>query len=126
MTDDLLYKEESYLIRGAVFEVYREMGCGFLEAVYQECLEKELSKQNIPFISQPLLELYYKQEKLLQNYKPDLICYDKIIIEIKAVKDICNEHRAQLHNYLKATRLKLGFLINFGHYPKATIERLVK
>jgi GxxExxY protein len=89
-------------------------------------LEKELSKQNIPFISQPLLELYYKQEKLLQNYKPDLICYDKIIIEIKAVKDICNEHRAQLHNYLKATRLKLGFLINFGHYPKATIERLVK
>src|SRR5574344_281468 len=120
VTDDLLYKEESYLIRGAVFEVYREMGCGFLEAVYQECLEKELSKQNIPFISQPLLELYYKQEKLLQNYKPDLICYDKIIIEIKAVKDICNEHRAQLHNYLKATRLKLGFLINFGHYPKAT------
>ena len=121
-----LYENESYLIRGAVFEVYREMGCGFLEAVYQECLEKELRKQNIPFISQPALELFYKQEKLQQSYKPDLICYDKIILEIKAVKEICNEHRAQLHNYLKATKLQLGFIVNFGHYPKAAIERVVK
>jgi GxxExxY protein len=70
MTDDLLYKEESYLIRGAVFEVYREMGCGFLEAVYQECLEKELSKQNIPFISQPLLELYYKRKNCCKTTNP--------------------------------------------------------
>ena len=114
------------MIRGAVFEVYREMGCGFLEAVYQECLEKELRKQNIPFVSQPELELFYKQEKLQQTYKPDLICYDKITVELKAVKEICDEHRAQLHNYLKATGLQLGFLINFGHYPKATIERIVK
>ena len=126
MTDDLLYKEESYLIRGAVFEVYREMGCGFLEAVYQESLEKEFHRQNIPFISQPEIELFYKQEKLQQIYKPDLVCYGKIIIELKAVKEICNEHRAQLHNYLKATGLQLGFLINFGHYPKASIERIVK
>jgi GxxExxY protein len=123
---DFLFKEESYLIRGAVFEVYREMGCGFLEAVYQECLEKEFLKQSIPFVSQPVLELFYKKEKLQQSYKPDLICYDKIIIELKAVKEICDEHRAQLHNYLKATGLQLGFLINFGHYPKATIERIVK
>jgi len=123
---DFLFKDESYLIRGAVFEVYREMGCGFLEAVYQECLEKELRKQNIPFVSQPELELFYKKEKLQQTYKPDLICYDKIIVELKAVKEICDEHRAQLHNYLKATGLQLGFLINFGHYPKATIERIVK
>ncbi|MCB1191614.1 MAG: GxxExxY protein [Leptospiraceae bacterium] len=123
---DFLYKNESYLIRGAIFEVYREMGCGFLEAVYQECLEKEFLKQNIPFVSQPALELYYKQEKLQQVYKPDLICYDKIIIELKAVNEIKNEHRAQLHNYLKATGLQLGFLVNFGHYPKATIERIVK
>ena len=123
---DFLFKEESYLIRGAVFEVYREMGCGFLEAVYQECLEKEFLKQSIPFVSQPVLELFYKKEKLQQSYKPDLICYDKIIIELKAVKEICDEHRAQLHIYLKATGLQLGFLINFGHYPKATIERIVK
>lgn len=125
-TQNFLYKEESYLIRGAVFEVYREMGCGFLEAVYQECLEKELHKQNIPFVSQPELELFYKGEKLKQYYKPDFICYNNIIVEIKAVKEICNEHHAQLHNYLKATSLKLGFLINFGSYPKATIERIVK
>jgi GxxExxY protein len=126
MDKDLLYKEESYLIRGAVFEVYREMGCGFLEAVYQECLEKELRKQNIPFVSQPELELFYKQESLQQSYKPDLICYGKIIVELKAVKEICNEHRAQLHNYLKATGLQLRLLVNFGHYPKAMIERIVK
>jgi GxxExxY protein len=122
----LLFEEESYRIRGAIFEVYREMGCGFLEAVYQECLEKELNKQRIPFIAQPELELFYKDEKLQQTYKPDLICYDQIIVELKAVREVCDEHRAQLHNYLKATELKLGFLVNFGHYPKATIERIVK
>ena len=123
---DFLFKEESYLIRGAVFEVYREMGCGFLEAVYQECLEKELSKSSIPFVSQPELKLFYKKEALLQTYRPDLICYNKIIVELKAVKEICDKHRAQLHNYLKATKLQLGFIVNFGHYPKATIERIVK
>ena len=74
------------MIRGAVFEVYREMGCGFLEVVYQECLENEFNKQNIPFASQPELELFYKQKKLQQTYKPGFICYRKIIIELKAVK----------------------------------------
>ncbi|MGI6088020.1 MAG: GxxExxY protein [Kiritimatiellia bacterium] len=123
---DFLYRDESYLLRGAVHEVFREMGCGFLEAVYQECLEKELRNQNIPFVSQPELELFYKQEKLQLTYKPDLICYSKIVVEIKAVKEICDEHRVQLHNYLKASRLQLGFLVNFGHYPKATIERIIK
>lgn len=123
---NFLFKEESYAIRGAVFDVCREMGCGFLEAVYQECMEKKLRKQNIPFRSQPELELFYKGEKLQQIYKPDLICYGQIIVELKTVKELCDEHRAQLHNYLKATGLQLGFLVNFGHYPKATIERIVK
>jgi GxxExxY protein len=123
---ELIFEDESYLIRGAVFEVYREMGCGFLEAVYQECLRKEFSEQKIPFTEQPNLELFYKQEKLEQIYKPDFICYGKIIVELKAVKELSDEHRAQLHNYLKATGLQLGFLVNFGHYPKATIERIVK
>lgn len=122
----MLFREESYLIRGAVFEVYREMGCGFLEAVYQECLENELQKQGIPFASQPDLQLFYKGEKLKQSYKPDIICYGQIVLELKAVKEISNEHRAQLQNYLKASGLHLGFLVNFGHYPKATIERIVK
>jgi len=123
---EFILKKESYAIRGAVFEVYREMGCGFLEAVYQECLEKELRKRNILFVSQQELNLTYKGEKLQQSYKPDIICLGKIIIELKAAKEICDEHRAQLHNYLKATGLKLGLLVNFGHYPKATIERIVK
>ena len=126
MSDKIIYKEESYLIQGAIFEVYRELGAGFLEAVYQECLEKEMRSQQILFESQPTLALFYKQEKLNTTYRPDLICYDKIIIELKAVKDTSDEHRAQLHNYLKATGLRLGFLVNFGHYPKATIERIIR
>ena len=120
----IIYKEECYSIQGAVFEVYREMGCGFLEAVYQECLEKELSKRNIPFISQKELKLFYKGEELIQKYKPDLICFDKIILELKAVKEIAPEHKAQVINYLKATGYKLGLLVNFGIYPKAEIVRL--
>lgn len=123
---DLKFAEESYRIRGAVFEVYREMGCGFLEAVYQECLAKELALQGIPFIAQRELLLEYKGETLVQTYKPDFICYDRIIIELKAVKELANEHRAQVHNYLKATGLELGLLVNFGHYPKAEIERIVR
>lgn len=123
---DLIFKDESYLIRGAIFEVYREMGCGFLEAVYQECLQREFKQQSIPFVAQPALELFYKHEKLEKIYRPDFICYGKIIVELKAVTEVSNEHRAQLHNYLKATRLQLGFLVNFGHHPKATVERIVK
>lgn len=122
---NLLFEEETFAIRGAVFEVYRELGCGFLEAVYQECLEKELRAKGISFLSQPELTLNYKGQRLQQTYKPDLICYDQIILELKAVKDISPEHKAQVINYLKATNLKLGLLINFGSYPKAQIERFV-
>jgi len=122
---NLKYEKESYQIRGVVFEVYRHMGCGFLEAVYQECMERELSRTEIPFITQPKLRLTYKDEFLNQTYMPDLICYKKIIVEIKAVKELANEHRAQVYNYLRATDLKLAFLVNFGHYPKAQIERIV-
>ncbi|MEO0249695.1 MAG: GxxExxY protein [candidate division WOR-3 bacterium] len=122
---NLKFEEESYKIRGAVFEVYREMGCGFLEAVYQECLEKEFARVKIPFVAQEELILQYKGERLNQTYKPDFICFEKIIIEIKAVKELADEHRAQVHNYLKATGIELGFLINFGHYPKAQVERIV-
>ena len=119
----LLFEEETFAIRGAVFDVFRELGCGFLEAVYQECLEKELKAKGIPFLSQPELTLSYKGQRLQQTYKPDLICYDQIILELKAVKDISPEHKAQAINYLKATNLKLGLLINFGSHPKAQIER---
>jgi GxxExxY protein len=123
---DLKFADESYRIRGAVFEVYREMGCGYLEAVYQECLEREFVRQGIPFAAQRELLLQYKGETLIQTYRPDFICYDRIIVELKAVKELANEHRAQVHNYLKATGLQLGLLVNFGHFPKAEIERIVR
>ena len=122
---DIIYKDESYLIQGAIFEVYKEMGGGFLEAVYQECLEKEMEAQNIPYNSQQILEIKYKGQKLIKTYKPDFICFDKIIVEIKGVKAITNEHQAQVLNYLKATGLKLGLIVNFGSYPKVEIKRIV-
>ena len=122
--EKILFKKECYEIQGAIFDVYREMGCGFLEAVYQECLEKEVSKRSIPFVAQQELQLSYKGEPLQQTYRPDLICYGQIIVELKAVKDIAPEHKAQVINYLKATGMKLGLLVNFGTYPKASITRL--
>ena len=125
-SDRIIYKEESYKIQGAIFDVYREMGAGFLEPVYQECLEKELILQQIPFVAQPQLTLRYKGQQLEQTYKPDFICYDKIIVEIKAVSEIAPAHAAQILNYLKATGLKLGLLVNFGSYPKATVKRYAK
>ncbi len=121
----ILYKDEVYAIQGAVFNVYREMGCGFLEPVYQECLEKEFKLRGIPFEPQKELRLSYKGEILNLIYKPDLVCHGTIIVELKAVKDIDDVHRAQVFNYLKATGLRLGLLINFGHYPKATVERII-
>lgn len=123
--ENLLFEEETYAVRGALFEVYKEFGCGFLEPVYQECLEKEMRRQNIPFVSQQELKLNYKGEQLQQTYKPDFVCYNQIILEIKAVKEIAPEHRAQVINYLKATGLKLGLLANFGHYPKIEVERII-
>jgi GxxExxY protein len=123
--DGLLFKTESYAIQGAIFEVYREMGCGFLEAVYQECLEKELTLRKIPFMAQKELLLQYKGQFLRQTYKPDFICFDAIIVEIKALSQTTGEHKAQVLNYLKSTGHRLGLLVNFGCYPKATVERLV-
>ena len=120
----LIYEDLTYKIRGALFEVYKEKGCGFLEDVYQECLEIELGLQEIEFDAQHPLKLEYKGRLLKKKYIPDFICFGKIIVEIKAVKEITNEHRAQLQNYLKATGYKLGLLVNFGHHPKIQIERI--
>ncbi len=122
---DLLYQEESYAIRGAIFEVYNEVGPGFLEAVYQECLEKEMTLRSIPYETQKEIRIHYKNELLHQSYKPDFLCYNKIIVEIKAVKKAEEIHKAQVFNYLKASGLRLGLLVNFGHFPKVTIDRIV-
>ena len=121
----LIFEGEVFRIRGAVFEVHKEMGNGFLEAVYHECFEKELARSAIPYTSKPVLNLAYKGEALAQIYQPDLVCFDKIIVELKTVAAIAPAHRAQVFNYLKATKLKLGLIVNFGTYPKAEIERIV-
>ncbi len=123
---ELVYKEEAYATVGACFEVYNEMGCGFVEPVYQECLEIELQSRTIPFQPQAGLLLKYKATTLQQKYRPDFICFEKIVLEIKAVSELCDEHRAQVHNYLKATGFRLGLLVNFGHYPKLQYERIVR
>lgn len=121
----LVFPEESYAIVGGCFNVYKNMGCGFLEAVYQECLEIEFERQGILFQPQHELKLTYQGQELKQRFKPDFLCYDKIILEIKAVSKLVDEHRAQVINYLHATRLQLGILINFGHHPKLEYERFV-
>ncbi len=122
----LVFEVETYAILGACFDVYKEMGCGFLEPVYQECMESELSTRNVPFRAQVELALAYKGRPLKQRYVPDLVCYDKIIVELKAVSSLTDEHRAQLHYYLKATGHRLGMLVNFGHHPKLEHERIVR
>ena len=121
---DLVYKSEVFDIQGAVLEVYRNLGAGFLENVYQEALEIELGSRNIPFVSQPELKIRYKDKILKQSYRADIVCYDKIISELKAVKALLPEHEAQLQNYLRATGLHLGLLINFCHVPKVEIKRI--
>lgn len=122
--DGLIYEDETYAIKGAVFEVYKAMGAGFLEAVYQECLEEELRTRGIPFVSQVEVKIDYKGKPLHQFYKADIVCYDKIILELKAVSGLAPEHSAQLFNYLRATKMKLGLLINFGHYPGVEMKRI--
>ena len=122
----LLYEDESYAILGACFEVYKEKGCGFLEPVYQECLAIELGLRDIPFDEQVGVQLDYKGRPLKKNYEPDFVCFDKFIVEIKAVTALDDAFRAQVHNYLKATEMRLGLLINLGHYPQLEHERIIR
>ena len=117
----IVYKEESYNIVGAAFEVYNTLGYGFLEAVYQECLELEFQKRNIPYERETELSIYYNGDKLKQKYKADFVCYGKIIIELKAVSNITEAHQAQVFNYLRATKMNLGILLNFGCSEKKRI-----
>jgi GxxExxY protein len=122
--EDFPHKDQTYKIIGACFEVYKEKGCGFLEAVYQECLEIELGLQLIPFVAKLPLRLEYKGRPLRQTYEPDLICFGKVIVELKAVSELADEHRAQVINYLNASGYEVALLVNFGHYPKIEFERL--
>jgi GxxExxY protein len=123
---EIIYKSESYAIIGACFEVYNEKGCGFLEPIYQECLGIEFEYQRIPAIPKPSLTLSYRGRTLIQTYEPDYVCFGKIIVELKAVSALTDEHRAQLLSYLQASGFELGLLINISHYPKLEYERIAK
>ncbi|MDR1582431.1 MAG: GxxExxY protein [Prevotellaceae bacterium] len=109
-----LYKEETYKIIGAAMEVHKQLGCGFLEAVYEEALTMEFQMRAIPFEQQKVLHIYYKGVQLQKHYIADLCCCDKIIVELKALSELTSINEAQLLNYLKITNLKVGLLINFG------------
>ena len=122
---NIFYKEESFAIIGACFNVYNDKGHGFLEPVCQECMGIELAFQKIPAEPQKKLDLFYREQKLEHFYQPDFICFGKIILELKAVDKITDAHRAQVLNYLHATGYKLGIIINFGHYPDLEYERIV-
>ena len=115
---DIIYKNESHAIIGGCFELYNEKGCGFHEPVYEECLAVEFEYQRIPAIPKPSLILSYRGRTLTQSYQPDFVCFAKIILELKAVSALADEHRAQVLNYLHATGFELGLLVNFGHYSK--------
>jgi len=115
MTDDsIIYKDQSYKIIGACMAVHRELGCGFLEAVYQEALEEEFKCRNIPYVREESMAIVYKGKVLHKKYIADFICYHGIIVEVKALSELNSVHKSQLINYLKVTKLKLGLLVNFG------------
>ena len=123
--NELVHQDETYQILGACFEVYRDKGCGFLEGVFQECLEIEFGLRGIPALAQVSMQLEYKGRVLRQSYIADFVCYDKVIVELKAVSKLMDEHRAQILNYLNATKHRVGLLVNFGHFPKIEHERFV-
>jgi GxxExxY protein len=121
--DEIILKDESYNIIGACMVVHRELGCGFLEAVYQEALEEEFKLRNIPYVREPLLTITYKGKLLNKKYQADFICYENIIVELKALSELNSTHQSQLINYLKASKMKLGILVNFGQ--KSLISKRV-
>ncbi len=122
---ELILKDEVYAIIGAAIEVHRVLGRGFLEAVYQEALHIELSNRSIPFESQKRLRIEYKGTPLRANYLADLVCYDQIIVELKALDHLSGREEAQIINYLKATGMRVGLLINFGSSGKLEWKRFV-
>ncbi|MFA6715308.1 MAG: GxxExxY protein [Victivallales bacterium] len=120
-----MFKQEGYELIGAAFEVYNELGFGLLEEIYQQAMELELASRNIPFDSKKEQKVYYKQKKLDKVYVPDLFVYNGIMAELKAVKEINDEHRAQLMNYMRITNTKVGYLINFGKPEQLDWERFI-
>ena len=119
----MLYPDESFRIMGACFAVHNQMGSGFLEAVYQECLEIEFESRQLPGVAKSEVQLKYGDRVSKQTYEPDFICYEKIILEIKACDSLVSKHGAQVLNYLNATGYELGLLVNFGAHPRLQWKR---
>ena len=111
---ELLYPNESYDIIGAAIEVHKQLGCGFVEPVYQEAFAEELKLRKIPFEQEKVFTVTYKGKVLPKEFRADFVCYNQIIVELKAVSEFAEEHYAQVYNYLKASGMQLGLLINFG------------
>lgn len=122
--EEYLYVTETYRVRGAIFAVRKELGCGFAERVYQEALEYEFQERGIPYEREKELPIVYKGHEIGEPYRADFVCYGKIIVELKAVQELDDLHRAQIINYLKVSGLRLGLLVNFGE-QLASIERFV-
>lgn len=127
MSVQLKYSDETYQIIGAAMEVHKTIGCGFTEPLYQEAFEQELQLRSIPFQREKSFHVTYKGKELKKEFRPDFVCFNKIIVELKAVDDFADEHFAQVYNYLKATGMSLGLLINFGKksldYKRIPCER---
>jgi GxxExxY protein len=123
---ELLFKDEVYAIIGAAIEVHTELGAGFLEPVYQEAMELELTDRGIPFLAQQPLSIRFKDRILKKTYEPDLICYDQIVVELKALGHLSGTEESQILNYLKATGLRVGLLVNFGSVGKLEWKRYIR
>ena len=123
---ELILKKEVYAVVGAAIDVHRELGPGFLESIYQEAMEIELSSRNVPFVAQQPIAVQYKGVTLKKQYFADLVCFEQIIVEIKALARLSGTEQAQLLNYLKGTGFPIGILINFGSHGKLEWKRLVK
>jgi GxxExxY protein len=122
---ELIYKDEVYAIIGAAMEVYNRLGPGFLEPVYQEALAIEMAHRAIPLKEQVEIKITYRDQPLKKTYVADYLCYDKVIVEIKAINSLTSREEAQTINYLKATGYKVGVLINFGAHPSLEWKRIV-
>ncbi|MCM3902978.1 MAG: GxxExxY protein [Pyrinomonadaceae bacterium] len=122
---ELVLKEEVYEIIGAAMDVYYQLGRGFLEPIYQEAFEIELGRRGLPFEHQKELTVLYKGQPLEKKYVPDLICFNQIIVELKALDRLTGVEEAQLLNYMRMTRMGVGLLINFGSRVRLEWKRYV-
>ena len=121
--DNQLYKERMYNIIGAAMTLYNELGSGYSEPIYQECLSVLCTEKAIPWEREKLLKMRFHGVELEKTYKADFVCYDDIIVELKAVSEVLKEHRAQLFNYMRITNIKYGILINFGEPQRLHAEK---